>query len=55
MHKLIGSCAGIIVFAIIAAACGHRETTTIHRESVQTAPAAPAVVEKKTTTTETRY
>ena len=54
MQKLIVSCAVIIVFAMIASACGHRETTTIHRESVQTVPAAPTVVEKKTTTTEIR-
>ncbi len=50
MQKLIGSCAGIIAFAMIAACSGHRETTTVHRESVQTAPAAPAVIEKRTTT-----
>ena len=50
MQTLMGSCAGIIALAMIAAACGHRETTTIHRESVQTVPAGPAIVEKKTTT-----
>jgi len=49
MKKLIGSC-GIIACAMIAAACsGRHETTTVHRETVQTVPAAPAVVEKKTT------
>ena len=50
MQKIIASCAGIIAFTIIAGCGAHRETTTIHRESVQTVPAAPAVVEKKTTT-----
>jgi len=54
MQKLICSYAGIIALAMITAACGHPETTTIHRESVQTVPAGPAVVEKKTTITETR-
>jgi hypothetical protein len=41
---------GIIAFAAIAAACSGRETTTIRRETVQTVPANPVVVEKKTTT-----
>lgn len=62
MKNLIGVC-GIIAFATLAAACGGRETTTIRRETVQTVPADPVIVEKKTTiqqgvverrTTETR-
>ena len=49
MKKLIGVCS-IIAFAIIAAACSGRETTTIRRETVRTVPADPVIVEKKTTT-----
>lgn len=50
MRKFIVLCGGVIALAIIAAACsGHRETTTVHRESVQTVPAAPAVTERTTT------
>lgn len=62
MRKIIASC-GIIVFAVLAAACSGRQTSTIRRETVQTVPADRVVVEKKTTiqsgeverqTTETR-
>jgi hypothetical protein len=49
MKKLIGVC-GIITLAMIAVACSGRETTTVRRETVQTVPAAPVVVEKKITT-----
>jgi hypothetical protein len=49
MKKLISVC-GIIAFATIAAACSGRETTTVRRETVQTVPADPVIVEKKTTT-----
>ena len=63
MRKIIASCGIIIAFAVLAAACSGRETTTIRRETVQTVPADRVVVEKKTTiqpgvveqqTTETR-
>lgn len=53
MRTIIASC-GIVAFAVIAAACSGRQTTTVHRETVQTVPADPAVVEKKTTTTQER-
>lgn len=52
MRRIIASCS-IIAVAVMAAACSGRETTTtIRRETVQTAPGDPAVVEKteKTTT-----
>jgi hypothetical protein len=48
MKKLISVC-GIIAFATMAAACTDRESTTV-RETVQTRPADPVVVQKETTT-----
>jgi hypothetical protein len=48
MWNIKASC-GITALAVIAAGCAARETTTIRRETVQTVPAAPAVVETTTT------
>jgi len=54
MWHIRGSCGIILAFAVIAAGCAARGTTTIRRETVQTMPAASVVVEKTTTETRTQ-
>jgi hypothetical protein len=48
MHGTIRFCAFVIFASAVVIGCGHKETTTIRRETVQTIP-PPTVVEKRTT------